>query len=91
MEVLIIQKEAFEEMAAKFSRFTERMDAILAKQGGRSMNRWMDNQEVCRQLNISPRTLQTLRDNGTDADCQTRRTQPGGQSRLILIVPLNPM
>ena len=43
MEVLIIQKEAFEEMAAKFSRFTERMDAILAKQGGRSMNRWMDN------------------------------------------------
>lgn len=47
MEVLIIQKEAFEEMAAKFSRFTERMDAILAKQGGRSMNRWMDNQEVC--------------------------------------------
>ncbi len=46
MEVLIIQKEAFEEMAAKFSRFTERMDAILAKQGGRSMNRWMDNQEA---------------------------------------------
>lgn len=25
----------------------------------------MDNQEVCKQLNISPRTLQTLRDNGT--------------------------
>ena len=57
-------------MAAKFSRFTERMDAILAKQGGRSMNRWMDNQEVCRQLNISPRTLQTLRDNGTLAYSQ---------------------
>lgn len=30
MEILIIQKEAFEEMAAKFSRFTERVDAILA-------------------------------------------------------------
>ena len=26
MEVLIIQKEAFEEMVAKFSRFTERVD-----------------------------------------------------------------
>ena len=60
MEVLIIQKEAFEEMAAKFCRFTERMDALL----------WMDNQEVCRQLNISPRTLQTLRDNGTLAYSQ---------------------
>ena len=54
MEVLIFQKEAFEEMVAKFSRFTERVDAILAKQGGKSMNGWMDNQEVCRQLNISP-------------------------------------
>ena len=70
MEILIIQKEAFEEMAAKFSRFTERVDAILAKQGGKSLNRWMDNQEVCRQLNISPRTLQTLRDNGTLAYSQ---------------------
>ena len=65
-------------MAAKFSRFTERVDgrftervdAILAKQGGRSLNGWMDNQEVCRQLNISPRTLQTLRDNGTLAYLQ---------------------
>lgn len=64
MEILIIQKEAFEEMAAKFSRFAERVDALLAKQGGKSLNRWMDNQEVCQQLNISPRTLQTLRDNG---------------------------
>jgi len=70
MEVLIIQKEAFEEMAAKFCRFTERVDAILAKQGGKSLNAWMDNQEVCRQLNISPRILQTLRDNGTLAYSQ---------------------
>lgn len=70
MEILIIQKEAFEGMAEKFSRFTERVDAILAMQGGKSLNEWMDNQEVCRQLNISPRTLQTLRDNGTLAYSQ---------------------
>lgn len=70
MEVLIIQKEAFEEMAAKFSRFTERVDALLVKQGGKFLNRWMDNQEVCRQLNVSPRTLQTLRAGGTLAYSQ---------------------
>ena len=70
MNILIIQKEAFEEMAAKFSRFMEQVDALLAKQGGKSLNGWMDNQEVCRQLNISPRTLQTLRDNGTLAYSQ---------------------
>ena len=39
MEILIIQKEAFEEMAAKFSRFAERVDALLAKQDGKSLNR----------------------------------------------------
>lgn len=70
MDILIIQKEAFEEMAARFSRFAERVDAILAKQGGKSLNGWMDNQEVCRLLNISPRTLQMLRDNGTLAYSQ---------------------
>lgn len=57
-------------MAAKFSRFAERVDALLAKQGGKSLNRWMDNQVVCQQLRISPRTLQTLRDNGTLAYSQ---------------------
>lgn len=70
MEVLIILKEAFEEMTVKFSRFTERVDALLEKQGGKSLNGWMDNQEVCRQFNVSPRTLQTLRDNGTLAYSQ---------------------
>lgn len=63
MKVLIIQKGVFKEMAAKFSRFSDRVNEL-------SLNRWMDNQEVCRQLNISPRTLQTLRDNGTLAYSQ---------------------
>ncbi len=35
MDILIIQKEAFDEMAAKFSRFTKLVDDILAKQGSR--------------------------------------------------------
>lgn len=98
MEVLIIQKDAFEEMAAKFSRFTERVDAILAKQDGKSLNGWMDNQDVCRQLNISPRTLQTLRDNGTLAYSQInhkvfyksedvmRIVKPAGRNRTERVV-----
>ena len=54
MEVLIFQKEAFEEMAAKFNSFSNRVNELLAKQGCKSLNRWLDNQEVCQQLNISP-------------------------------------
>ena len=58
----------------------------LAKQGGKSLNRWMDNQEVCRQLNISPRTLQTLRDNGTLAYSQINHKvfyRPEDVSRIV--------
>ena len=89
MEILIIQKEAFEEMAAKFSRFAERVDALLTKQGGKSLNRWMDNPEVCRQLNISPRTLQTLRDNGTLAYSQINHKtyyRPDDVQRIVSVV-----
>ena len=57
-------------MTTKFSRFSDRVNELLAKQGSKPLNRWMDNQEVCQQLNISPRTLQTLRDNGTLAYSQ---------------------
>ena len=34
---------------------------------------WLDNQDVCQMLNISPRTLQTFRDNGTLAYSQINR------------------
>lgn len=89
MEVLIFQKEAFEEMAAKFSRFSDRVNELLAKQGGKSLNRWMDNQEVCQQLRISPRTLQTLRDNGTLAYSQIGHKifyKPEDVQRIVRLV-----
>lgn len=62
MEIVSIEKKTFEEMAARFDRFVRRMDDICKRHGEKTMNEWMDNQDVCRMLNISPRTLQTLRD-----------------------------
>ena len=38
MKILIIQKEAFEKMSAKFSCFTERVDVILTIIKGKSLN-----------------------------------------------------
>ena len=64
-EFVIISKGVFEEMVGKFSRFSDRVNEILGKRDEGRLSRWMDNQEVCQQLRISPRTLQTLRDNGT--------------------------
>ena len=60
MEIVSIERKTFEELVAKFDRFVSRMDAICHRHGEKKMSEWMDNQDVCRMLNISPRTLQTL-------------------------------
>ncbi len=57
MEIVSIEKKTFEEMVAKFDRFVRRMDAICHRHGEKTMGKWMDNHDVCRMLNISPRTL----------------------------------
>ena len=75
MEIVSIERKTFEAMVAKFDRFVSRMDAICHRHGEKKMSEWMDNQDVCRILNISPRTLQTLRDNGTLAYSQITYSQ----------------
>ena len=70
MNVVIISKEKYEEMVGKLNRLSDRVNEILRKREGKRLSRWMDNQEVCQLLHISPRTLQTLRDNGTLAYSQ---------------------
>ena len=43
----------------------ESLPIVKNEQGEKKAERWMDSHAVCRKLRISPRTLQTLRDNGT--------------------------
>ena len=64
MEIVSIEKRTFEAMVAKFDQFVRCMDAICHRHGEKTMSEWMDNQDVCRMLNISPRTLQDYRDKG---------------------------
>ena len=70
MEVITIEKKTFEEMTAKFDEFVHRIERICHRNDGKVIREWLDNQEVCKLLNICPRTLQTLRDNGTLAYSQ---------------------
>ena len=70
MEFVGIEKQLFEELVRKFEYFEHRVIEICNRENDRTLHKWMDNQDVCRMLNISPRTLQTLRDNGTLAFSQ---------------------
>ena len=55
-EFVIISKDVFEEMVGKFNHFSDRVNEILGKREEGRLSRWMDNQDVCQQLRISPRT-----------------------------------
>ncbi|MFV0268436.1 MAG: helix-turn-helix domain-containing protein [Draconibacterium sp.] len=65
MEIVNIDAKTFERMLSKFESFTERIEQLYRLHGTRYISEWLDNQDVCLLLKISPRTLQTLRDNGT--------------------------
>ena len=89
MNVVIISKEKYEEMVDKLNRLSDRVNEILRKKEGKRLSRWMDNQEVCQQLRISPHTLQTLRDNGTLAYSQIGHKifyKPEDVQRIVRLV-----
>jgi hypothetical protein len=65
MEIVNIDAELFEKMLLKFERFAGRMEALCRLHTEKNIDCWLDNQDVCLLLSISPRTLQTLRDTGT--------------------------
>lgn len=65
MEIVKIESRTWEMMMARFETFAERVEQLCQCNGDRAMQKWLDNQEVCEILNISKRTLQTYRDNGT--------------------------
>lgn len=69
MEIVNIEAKTFETMLSKFESFATRMEHLCRLYGDKE-SEWMNNQDVCMLLNISKRTLQTLRDNGTLAYSQ---------------------
>jgi hypothetical protein len=42
----------------RFESFAERVEALCRANGEKTMQEWLDNQDVCEILNISPRTIQ---------------------------------
>ena len=70
MEVISIERSTYEELLTSFNSFVAQMKEMASRGNDKKLDEWLDNQDVCQILNISPRTLQTLRDNGTLAFSQ---------------------
>ena len=73
MEVISIERSTYEELMTNFNSFVTKMKEMASRGNDKGLGDWIDNQDVCQMLNISPRTLQTLRDNGTLAYSQINR------------------
>ncbi|WP_289005885.1 helix-turn-helix domain-containing protein [uncultured Parabacteroides sp.] len=63
MEIVTIEKKTFELWQEQFKHFINRMDALCIPLW-RKQDKWLDNCETCRLLNVSARTMQTYRDTG---------------------------
>ena len=89
MEVISIERSTYEELLASFNSFVLQMKAMVGRGTDKRLGEWLDNQDVCQILNISPRTLQTLRQNGTLAYSQIEHKvyyKPEDVERIIPLV-----
>ena len=65
MGFIVFEEETFNYLDAQLWNFVERIDRVRKRSEDKAMSKWLDTQDVCLMLNICPRTVQTLRDNGT--------------------------
>ena len=65
MEIVNIEAGTFREIITSIQQLKEKLENIKGRQTSKSLDDWMDNKEVCLALNISQRTLQAMRSNGT--------------------------
>lgn len=70
MEIISIEAGTFARMLERLEDAARMTADIRKKYHEKKMGEWMDNQEACLLLDVTPRTLQTFRDNGTLAYTQ---------------------
>ena len=58
MEIILIERSTYEELLTSFNSFVTKMKEMASRGNDKRLGDWLDNQNVCQMLNISPRTLQ---------------------------------
>jgi len=64
MNTITIDEKTFNELIFRIEMFAGKVKILCEQLSEKKLRKWYDNQDVCLMLNISPRTLQTLRTNG---------------------------
>ena len=62
---MVIEKATFERMLSGFEIFAEKVECLCREHEDLGEKEWLDSDDVCRLLCVSPRTLQSMRENGT--------------------------
>ena len=75
MGFIVFEEEAFNYLDAQLENFVKRMDRIRKRSEDKTMNKWLDTQDVCQTLNICPRTVQTLQHNTISSQHLNTSTQ----------------
>ncbi len=70
MGIVNVESRTFEWMLARFEEFVRRMDVLCHTHRIGEPESWLDNQQIFQLLNISKRTLQTFRGNGSHSYTQ---------------------
>lgn len=86
MEIVNIEGRTYEALMERFEQFTRSADELCQRNGGREMDKWLTGQDVCLILNISKRSLQSLRDSGRLSYTQIGRSmfyKPADVEKLI--------
>lgn len=65
MKTKFTVSELLEQVLDNMINLNEQLEQARSQQPSCAPERWLDAQDVTEQLHISPRTLQTLRSNGT--------------------------
>lgn len=91
MEVVIIDAATFNRMLAGFAELAEKVERLCREHADMGDMQWFDSGDVCRLLDISPRTLQTMRENGTmpfSRICNKVYYRPEDVRRILPVVDI---
>lgn len=63
-EFIMIEKDVFNKMLERLAKFERFVNVLYNKYNPNKDTKWLDTKEVCSILCVTPKTLQTYRENG---------------------------